>query len=861
MTDPQRVAAAAGRFRAFFAELSQVFFEREDVIHQIALALLSRQHALVTGPPGTAKSALASAVFGRIVCEESGEPSLYARQITESTVQTDLIGPIDFKNLMETGRTTHFTDEGMLGAVHAFLDEVFDGRDMLLRSALNVLQERELKQGGTITRGRIECALMTSNRYIADVIENARETLLAFVDRIAFISFVPRSFAKPENMQRVLSRHVARAAQSRLDALLTIQDLDVLQEQVQAVVVAEPICDALAALLGSLDAELNQAARSDPQFVPTRYLSTRTAVRSGEILRAQCVYDRIFRDGDRELLVMPVDLAALRLHLLLGGPLPDEVEALIAREADPNERRQLEIIRTEREIFDRCLAKLPKIKPNAIAAAIARQAREVEAPEAAAPARANDEAQPEKHEPALPSDVPSLLQLIRALATAAASAPDAAAARSRLESAVGRLNEIAFRAALSAAAEPGEELLGAIDKLVALAETIGHDTVSVHALSSFLRGKADEMVRAASRLVAGASQADLDGSGATARAERRIDLLERLDALRRRIRSTPLAGDHDDAAWREALEAGEEDIAALWDAAFCQAVEERLAAAPAAPLSELLSAIAPELAWLDEATERLERLRGAPSSLKRQAIGGRLADLVGARLAGLDEVDRATLHHEIERALGVLAPYGLGNAIPPIRWITWCASAMTRSLPAVGPVKMWDFDGYHALRKGEQRVPVAYTLCEVAFRVAPELSNSGEVCAGDLGRVSQLFSQLPDDLGATAARADLERIKRAVAYLERWWELLAAGDMPAGDRLEMVVRSRLFKVLWDDMALARFLIEAQIVADVFTAAAPAARALIERIEALQARTRRGAFALLRQRTDSAWKAAVAQGQG
>src|SRR5690606_22515102 len=197
-------------------------------------------------PPGTAKSRLAWSVLGRIVDEKSGKPSLFARQFSESTVQTDLVGPIDFKTLMETGRTTHFTDEGMLGAVHAFLDEVFDGRDMLLRSALNVLQERELKQGGKITRGRIECALMTTNRYIADVIENARETLLAFVDRIAFIAFVPRGFARASNMQRVLERHVAKAHVQRLDALLTIQDLDVLQELVDGVVVSEPICEAMA---------------------------------------------------------------------------------------------------------------------------------------------------------------------------------------------------------------------------------------------------------------------------------------------------------------------------------------------------------------------------------------------------------------------------------------------------------------------------------------------------------------------------------------------------------------------------------------------------------------------------------------
>lgn len=146
-TDRQQVAAK--RFARFFQELREAFVERDDVLRQIALALLAREHVLLTGPPGTGKSQLASSVLGRIVDDRSLEPSLFARQFTESTVQTDLVGPINFKALTETGRTQHVTDEGILGAVHAFLDEVLDGRDMLLRSTLNLLQERELKEGTT----------------------------------------------------------------------------------------------------------------------------------------------------------------------------------------------------------------------------------------------------------------------------------------------------------------------------------------------------------------------------------------------------------------------------------------------------------------------------------------------------------------------------------------------------------------------------------------------------------------------------------------------------------------------------------------------------------------------------------------
>src|SRR5690349_17952849 len=116
---------AAQAFRHFFRELREAYLERETLFTQIELALLCREHVLVVGPPGTAKSAIASAVLGRILDEETGQPSLFAKQLAESTVQTDLIGPVDFKVLTETGRTEYLTEDGMLGATHAFLDEVF----------------------------------------------------------------------------------------------------------------------------------------------------------------------------------------------------------------------------------------------------------------------------------------------------------------------------------------------------------------------------------------------------------------------------------------------------------------------------------------------------------------------------------------------------------------------------------------------------------------------------------------------------------------------------------------------------------------------------------------------------------------
>jgi len=328
------------------------------VLSQIALALLSREHVLLVGPPGTAKSQLARAVLGRILDATTGEPSLFARQFTENTVLTDLVGPIDFKTLMETGRSQHFTDEGVIGSVHAFLDEVFDGRDMLLRSTLNLLGERELKQGKSTVRGRIECSLMTSNRYLTEVLEESRESLLAFVDRIAFVGFVPKGFSSPAPMRQVMRQSLSGGA-APLHAYLTIQDLDVLQDVVDRLRVPAEVSDRLVTFLDAFESEMAAAVRAMPDFTPSRYLSIRTRVRCGKLLKAIVVYRKLVEQPERSLEVQPDDFEYLRLALLQSGP-PNELLARFANEQDAREARQLKIIKNERDVFQRCLAGLDR---------------------------------------------------------------------------------------------------------------------------------------------------------------------------------------------------------------------------------------------------------------------------------------------------------------------------------------------------------------------------------------------------------------------------------------------------------------------------------------------------------------------
>jgi MoxR-like ATPase len=808
----ETLRSATRRFVAFFCELGEAFVEREDAIVQIALALLSREHVLMTGPPGTAKSRLAQAVLGRIVSEETGQPSLFARQFTESTVQTDLVGPIDFKTLMDTGRTEHFTDEGMLGAVHAFLDEVFDGRDMLLRSALNLLNEREVKQGTRITRGKIECALMTSNRYLAEVLENER--LLAFVDRIAYLCFVPKGFASPKSLEQVLLAQVAGRKPRPLKAPLTIGDLDVLQDAVERIFIEDGICGRLASLVQKFESEMATARRADPTFVPSRYLSTRTVVRMGALLRAACFWDWALRDGDRALEVEDADLAWLRLGLTLAGPSPKHVASLLEHETDPRERRQLAIIRTEREIFDRCLDGLP-------------------APARRAPLRSVDRSLLEKADAAALRAYPTaeLSQLAEQLAKAStAGQVGADEAASRLDDVLREIVDRALSAGLLLGSGDSEDPVTGAIALANLADTIEQADAAHQKAAQWLRGRVLTLVHQIIHLGAmplGQVLADWQASAGDLAALESLSVVnlrraEQLADLRKALRHAgalePKPGDNE-AIWKRGIESLAErlstGLAPGVAAAVKRASAEQGRAAPAARLQVL----APIIAVVQDSAKRLEALGGSGSDLRKAVLGAPLRSvaetLLTAEPAG---TTRGQVVQEIEGRLARLAEAGVLEALSAQELVSWMATTLLRARPAPGPAATGkDDDALVGILRGMIHASsLAYDLIQLSLRALPELRRSAADPDQIVASIASLVSALPPTTREGLAKRDLQAIDDTLTRLEQWWTTLSAAKAGEDERvMQTLVRSRFLELTQDQGGLMRVALEARLVGEVF----------------------------------------------
>lgn len=158
-------------------ELDESMIGRTSEIRSLLLALISRQHVLLLGPPGVGKSLLATKLG------EAFEAPPLIRLLTAYSLPEEVFGPLSLKAL-EAGRYERLTDGYLPTVKIALLDEIFKANSGLLNALLTALNERCFDNGPTRQRIPLELVVGCSNEGPQD------ESLGALYDRFVFRHWV-----------------------------------------------------------------------------------------------------------------------------------------------------------------------------------------------------------------------------------------------------------------------------------------------------------------------------------------------------------------------------------------------------------------------------------------------------------------------------------------------------------------------------------------------------------------------------------------------------------------------------------------------------------------------------------------------
>jgi MoxR-like ATPase len=189
---PVRLAQIAGT-------LSERFLGKDEVIRLLLIAIVAGEHAVLVGPPGTAKSALVR-TFAKLI-----DARYFEYLLTRFTEPNEIFGPVDIAAFRE-GRYERRI-EGMLpDAEVVFLDEVFKSNSAILNALLTLLNERRFTSGGRVLACPLLSCFGASNEIPTD------ETLTAIFDR--FLLRIRSENLDAYHFQDLLQRGISNEMQS-----------------------------------------------------------------------------------------------------------------------------------------------------------------------------------------------------------------------------------------------------------------------------------------------------------------------------------------------------------------------------------------------------------------------------------------------------------------------------------------------------------------------------------------------------------------------------------------------------------------------------------------------------------------------
>ena len=308
--DPHQVVH---NLKRVFSSLERELVGFEELLIQSVYALLTRENLLVFSPAGTAKTLCASLIFGRI-----RGARVFDTQMSKGTLADELFGSVDTEQLKK-GRILHNTRGTLVDADFAFIDELFDANDMVLRALLGIFNERVFKKGTQLEQARLHTGIAAAN-YL-----RATDVTEAVLDRFLFRAYISPDFSPFTLMaiDQAFTRHYGRAKAAILDEQIPLEHVTFLSDIVRgqltdySISVPPHVMFLKNVLMNRYRELVDQAQEGSRKR--TIYIRPRTYAKSRIVLNAAALLR-----GRME--VIADDLSQLRYVITTVGGQPEQAE-------------------------------------------------------------------------------------------------------------------------------------------------------------------------------------------------------------------------------------------------------------------------------------------------------------------------------------------------------------------------------------------------------------------------------------------------------------------------------------------------------------------------------------------------------